>query len=297
MVLGLAAAFCVSPTLGAIVLFCIAVYYGISGVRALTSDEPSFALFSSNAGKTAGQPAIPQTSSAPLTNAPTLAEKMKSMNIPRDIKCPSCGAVIMPADRKCNYCGSALVPLVDLPKPYYFNDVQVGQSVRVNHPRKGKLDLKVRARLYYGELWQEKMRADVPWTLTGNYFVGLLLADNLYLLNWQKRFYLLESSTPITDMDINRDFAQPARKFAASNQTANVTFPYAGTDWHMDDIGRFRIEYNEGDDLNATPGAVGRFIHASKDNLALVMEDYQSGGSGQDTVRQGFLLNEKDIEF
>ena len=237
------------------------------------------------------------TTSAPIINTPTLAEKMSSTNIPRDLKCPSCGAIIRPTDKKCNYCDSSLIPLIDLPEPANFGDVQVGQSIRVAHPKQGSLTINVQERLYYGELWQKQIRPDVPWTLTGNYYVGLTLDQGLFLLNWQSRFFLLDSHTPITDMDINRDFAPYARQFASSNQTANVYFKHDGTKWHIDDIGRFRIEYSDGDKPRVSPNAIGRFIHASNKNQVLVVEDYQSGGGGQDTAWVGWKIEWKDVRI
>ena len=221
---------------------------------------------------------------------------MASINIPHNLKCPSCGASIRPTDKKCNYCGSSLVPVIDLPQPANFGDVQVGQSIRVTHPKQGVLTLKVLRRLYYGELWQEHTGPNVPWTTTGTYFVGLTLDHDLFLLNWQSRFFLLESHSPLTDMEINQSFAPYARQFAASNQTADVRFKYAGSNWHIDDIGKFRIEYCDGDGVQVSPGSVGRFIHASNDKAALVVEDYQSGGSGGlDTLWQGFGIKQADI--
>ncbi len=247
-------------------------------------------------GQTQRQSYIPAASSAPVINSPTLAEKMASINIPHDLKCPSCGAIIRPTDKKCNYCGSSLVPLIDLPQPANFGDVQVGQSIRLTHPKQGELTLSVRRRLYYGELWQEHTGPNVPWTTTGTYFVGLTLDHDLYLLNWQSRFFLLESHSPLTDMEINRDFAQYARQFAASNQTADVRFRYADANWRIDDIGKFRIEYCDGDGDQISPGSVGRFIHASNDNTVLVVEDYQSGGSGGlDTLWRGYRIKQTDI--
>jgi hypothetical protein len=141
------------------------------------------------------------------------------------------------------------------------------------------------------------MRPYVPWTLTGTYYVGLGLDQNIFLMNWQSRFYVLDARAPLTDMSINRDFAPYARQFAASNQTAKVSFPYQGENWHMEDIGRFRVEYAEGDGIRVSPGAVGRFIHASDQNKVLVVEDYQTGGSGLDTLWQGYQIVEQDIKF
>ena len=275
----------ISPYLTGIVAVWIAIYFFSSGMHAL------------NAGNVVQrQPVISSASSAPVTNSPTLAEKMASINIPHDLKCPSCGAIIRPTDRKCNYCGSSLIPLIDLPQPANFGDVQVGQSVRVTHPKQGVLTLKVLRRLYYGELWQEHSGPNIPWTTTGTYFVGLTLDHDIFLLNWQSRFFLLESHSPLTDMEINQSFAPYARQFAASHQTADVHFKYTGTNWHIDDIGKFRIEYCDGDGPQISPGSVGRFIHASNDNIVLVVEDYQSGGSGGlDTLWKGFGIKQTDI--
>jgi hypothetical protein len=182
-----------------------------------------------------------------------------------------------------------------LPRPARFGEVEIGATVRVTHPQRGQLTPRVTRRLYYGELWQERTAPNVPWTLTGNYFVGLGLDGDLFLLHWQGRFYLLDSHTPLTDMEITRDFAPHARTFAASNHTAKVEFGHSGARWRIDDIGRFRVELADGEGVGTDAGAVGRFIHASSGNRALVVEDYQSGGNGRDTLWLGFRIEEKDI--
>jgi hypothetical protein len=277
----------ISPLLSGIAAVWIAFYFFSSGVHILR-------------GGAAGpsQPIAATAANAPVTTSPTLADKMASIPIPKDLKCPSCGASIRPTDKKCNYCGSSLVPIVDLPKPANFGDIQVGQSIRVGHPKQGALVVSVRRRLYYGELWQEHPGPSVAWTTTGTYFVGLGLERDLFLLNWQSRFFLLESRSPLTDMDINRDFAPYARQFAASNQTADVRFRYNGAAWHIDDIGKFRIEYFEGDGTEVSVGSIGRFIHASAGTDAMVVEDYQSGGSGGlDTLWRGYLIQSADIKI
>ena len=279
----------ISSSLAGIAAVWIAIYFFSSGLNALRS------------GRQAAGPAAPYiapATSAPVINSPTLAEKMASINVPKDLKCPSCGAAIRPTDKLCNYCGSSLVPLIDLPQPAYFGNLQVGQSIRVTHPKQGELTLAVRRRLYYGELWQEHTGPTVPWTSTGAYFVGLTLDRDLFLLNWQSRFFLLDSHSPLTDMQINHDFAPYARQFAASNQTADVRFNYAGGAWRMDDIGKFRIEYCDGEGSDVSPGSVGRFIHASSGPDVLVVEDYQSGGSGGlDTLWRGVSVQQSDIKF
>ena len=221
-------------------------------------------------------------------------------NIPADLKCPSCGVNIKPTDKKCAFCGSPLQPLLDLPEPAKLGRLEIGKSVRLVHPSKGPQDYQVRSRLLFSELWQASRGSQVPWTPTGNYFAGFALEPAAYLLNWQDRFYLLEERRALTDMDINRDFAPYAQKFAQSNQTAQVKFSYDGESWKMVDIGRFAIEFEEGDIglLSLHKGAVGRFIHAGSGNRALVIEDFQSGGrGGQDTLWRGYLINEAEITY
>ncbi len=227
-----------------------------------------------------------------------LPERKMPENIPADLKCPSCGASIKPTDKICAFCGSALQPLVDLPEPAKLGALEIGKTVRVVHPQSGEITYRVRGRLLYTELWQATSGPTVPWTPTGNYYAGFLLDPVSYLLNWQDRFYLLGEVRPLTDMDINRDFLPYAKQFAQSNQTANVEFPYAGARWKMVDIGRFAIEFEEGEGNHLHKGAIGRFIHASSGSAALVVDDFQSGGSGgQDTLWRGFQIKETDIMF
>jgi hypothetical protein len=293
--LGVLAGFIFSPTLAAVIFFIIAVYFGMSGLMMLASDggaRPSGAV-----GRPSGAASVPSAASAPTPDSPTIADVIAAINTKRDLKCPSCGATIKPTDVKCRFCGSYLVPPADLPRPAKFGEVELDATLRVNHPQRGQLNLRVLQRVYYGELWQARSGANVPWTLTGNYFVGLGLEGGLYLLTWQGRNYLLETRAPLTDMDINRDFAPHARKFAASNQTARVDFGYQGATWRIEDIGRFRLELADGEGLEITPGTVGRFIHATRENQVLVVEDYQAGGSGRDTLWSGYRLEDKDIQL
>lgn len=240
---------------------------------------------------------ISPTTSAPLTDESTIADRIKEIHVRNDFKCPNCGAIVLPTDIRCKHCDSVLVATADLPRPNTWADVEIGQEVQVKHPKKGNINLTVTHRIYYGELWQAKMRPDVPWTLTGNYFVALRLGENISLMNWQTRFYLLDSQETLTDTVINRDFAQPARKFASSNQTVEVRFQYGGSTWQIEDIGRFRIEFAEGDGIKVSPGAIGRFIHARHNNQILVVEDYQTGGSGHDTLWKGYQIEEGNIKM
>ncbi len=251
---------------------------------------------------TPARPLIQPAYSAPVqpitTTRVELPERKMPDNIPADLKCPSCGANIKPTDKRCGYCGSSLQPLLELPEPAKLRELAVGNAVRVTQPQKGALDYKVQARLLFTELWQASRGPDVPWTPTGNYFAGFTLEPAAYLLNWQDRFYLLDQRRSLTDMDINSNFAGPARQFAQSNQTAEVEFLFDGLRWRMVDIGRFAIEFEDGEGAHLHKGAIGRFIHASSGGQALVIDDFQSGGSGgQDTLWRGFQIKETDITF
>jgi hypothetical protein len=179
------------------------------------------------------------------------------------------------------------------------SNIQIGQRIKVRHPRQGELSLYVMGRLLYQELWQTARGPQSPWVPTGSSFAGFWLENNLLLLNWQNRFYLLDESIPTSDAEVGRDFAPHARKFAQSDQTAEVLFAYPPGMWRMVDIGKFRIERVEGEGLRQRPGAVGRFIHAHGSaaeaglERALLVEDYEGGG--QDMVWVGVTLQEDDI--
>lgn len=281
----------VSPKFAGFILLGIAIYYAISAFNELQKPGAPEQTYERRPQQTY----IPPTSSAPLTDETTIAEKIKSIHLASGFKCPNCGATVKPTDMKCGHCGSFLTASAKLPKPRIWPDVEIGQEVRVKHPEEGNLALPVRYRVFHAELWQSQMKQNVPWTLTGNYFVGLGLGKEKYLLNWQSRYFLLDSRSPLTDQDINRNFASHAREFAASNQTKIVRFAYAGTQWQVADIGRFRIEYVEGEETNAQPGAVGRFIHAKAGDRILVIEDYQSGGGGLDTLWLGYEIPQSFI--
>ena len=247
----------------------------------------------------AGQNLQPMPSTSSAANAQVqLPERKMPDNIPADLKCPSCGASIKPNDKVCKFCGSSLIPLVDLPEPAKLGALEIGKGVRVTHPTKGEQVYTVRGRLLFTELWQASKGPTVPWTPTGNYYAGFALEPSGYLLNWQDRFYIMEERRSLTDMDINRDFLPYAKQFAQSNQTANVEFSYSGARWKMVDIGRFAIEFEDGEGCHLHKGAIGRFIHAGSGNAALVVDDFQSGGSGgQDTLWKGFLIKETDVKF
>jgi len=239
-----------------------------------------------------GPPVVASAATAPVE----LPEHKMSVSVPADLKCPSCGASIKPTDTKCAFCGSSLRPLIDLPQPANLASLEIGTTTRVSYEQFTDAQYLIRGRLLYTELWQASRGADVPWTPTGNHFTGFVLDQDAYLLNWQSRFYILTKRLALSDTDINRDFLPSAKQFAQSNQTANVEFSYSGLRWHIVDIGRFAIESVEGEGAHLSQGAIGRFIHASSGDLALIIEDFQSGGSGgQDTLWQGYLIKESNI--
>jgi hypothetical protein len=172
--------------------------------------------------------------------------------------------------------------------------LMIGQQIRLPHPVKGELTVHVLGRILYTELCQQVRGPQNPWVPTGNQFAGFWLNGEILLLNWQNRFYLLDENSTLSDADIARDFAPHAKKFAQSDQTADVYFAYPPASWHIDDIGKFQVAAVDGATLTLRVGSIGRFVHASGDGgRALVLEDFESGG--QDTVWIGYLLKEEDI--
>lgn len=219
------------------------------------------------------------------------------MNV-QALTCPKCGANVKATDRTCPFCGATLVVTTEagqrVLKPQRLAEVAVGDHLLVSHPGQGQRDTAVTARTIFEELWQEVKGG--PWVPTGGAFAGLWLDAGWLLLNWQDRFYLLDERAESTNFDIQRDFAPYARQFGQSDQKARVEFDYGSSRWRMDDIGKFRVNLAEGENPGAPSGAVGRFIHASGSGRALVVEDYESSGGGQDTVWKGYLLQEKDFQ-
>jgi len=179
--------------------------------------------------------------------------------------------------------------------PQALTRIQVGQRIKIQHPQQGELTLYVMGRILYHELWQRTRGPQSPWVPTGNAFYGFWLENNMLLLNWLTRFYILDEAVPITDVDIQRDFAPHASKFAQSNQTADVYFAYPPASWHIDDIGKFSVQEVEGEGFRQRRGLTGRFIHASGDSQrALVLEDFE--GAGQDMVWTGYLIKAEDVQ-
>jgi len=177
-----------------------------------------------------------------------------------------------------------------------FNRIQVGDRIAIPHPQMGPLTLFVTGKVVFQELWQTSRSSGAPWVPTGNAFTAYFLETNRVLLNWQTRYYLLDEAVPLSDAEIQRDFAPYAKQFAQSNQTADVYFAYPPASWHIDDIGKFRVQSVEGSGSRQSQGGIGRFVHASGDSdRALVLEDYEGGG-GQDMVWIGYKIDETDIQ-
>jgi hypothetical protein len=180
--------------------------------------------------------------------------------------------------------------------PRKFDWIQVNQRIYVQHAVKGELMAHILGRIVYSELWQQRRGPQSPWVPTGNVYLGFWLEGGMFLLHWQNRVYLFDEMVELSDADIQRDFMPHAREFAQSDQTADVYFAYPPAMWHIDDIGKFRVDQAEGEGLRFRPGAVGRFIHASGDSgRALVVEDYEGGGGGQDTAWIGYQIKEEEV--
>jgi hypothetical protein len=173
--------------------------------------------------------------------------------------------------------------------------VQSESVVIVWHPSRGEVNACPTGRILYEELTQKGRPPQATWVPTGGRFLGFKLEPSLLLLNWQNRYYLLDSLASATDDDIRRDFAPHAKRFGQSDQKAEVLFQYpAGTTWKIDDIGKFRVAEIAGDWSPTPAGATGRFIHASGEGgRALVVHDFEGGGP--DSVLRGYRIAEGDI--
>jgi hypothetical protein len=183
-----------------------------------------------------------------------------------------------------------------LPAPLKLGWMNFEEAVTVWHPDRGEVTACAFGRILYEELTQRQRGAENPWVPTGSTFLGFRLEANLILLNWQNRFYLLDSRAEVTDDDIRRSFASHARAFGAADQNAKVVFEYpASKKWRIDDIGRFRVGDINGEWFPAEVGATGRFLHASGEgSRVLVVEDFDGGG--QDSVWTGYRIKEQDVQ-
>ncbi len=178
-------------------------------------------------------------------------------------------------------------------KPGEFAAARLGQKITYTHPERGGLTGIILGTIHYAEQWQKRKAPSEPWVETGNVFTAHWLADTL-LYHWKDRLYLLDSYDRITDAEIAQQILPHAKRFGASDETAEVSFAYPPASWTVTDIGKYRVSSAEGQGLRLQAGAVGRFLHArgnsGNEGQALVVEDYQEGAGGQDTVWRGWLI-------
>jgi hypothetical protein len=182
----------------------------------------------------------------------------------------------------------------DTMQAHFFN-ARLGQTFTYNHPLRGAQTGTIIGSIQYTELWQRRNAPTEPWVPTGNTFAAHWTGATL-LYEWQQRLYLLDEQQPLTDQEINASFLPYAKRFAQSDQTAQVVFAWPPASWTIVDIGRFEVARAVGEGLRLNQGAIGRFIHArGADQRALVVEDYQEGQGGQDTAWIGYAIEWKDL--
>jgi hypothetical protein len=178
-----------------------------------------------------------------------------------------------------------------------FHAARIGQFITALHPVNGQFTKKIVGSIEYDELWQRRKDPSEPWVPTGNQFVAHWLGD-LLIYEWKEQLFLLDQFDALTDQAVAQNFLPYAKKFGASDETATVQFTYPPATWIITDIGKFRVASANGPGLRLSAGAIGRFIHASGyDNRALVVEDYQSGGGGQDTAWIGYSIKWDDVQI
>lgn len=176
-----------------------------------------------------------------------------------------------------------------------FFNARLGQTLTYQHPLRGTQTGTILGSIHYTELWQRRNAPSEPWIPTGNTFAAHWLGQAL-IYEWQQRLYVLDELQPLSDQEINASFLPHAKRFAQSDQTAQVVFAWPPASWTIEDIGRFEVARAEGEGLRLNQGAIGRFIHATgADRRALVVEDYQEGQGGEDTAWIGYRLEWNDL--
>lgn len=179
-----------------------------------------------------------------------------------------------------------------------FAGARLGQRISYKHPERGGLTGIILGTVEYAELWQKRKAPNEPWVATGNRFFAYWVGDTL-LYQWKEALYLLDSYDAITDAEIAQQILPHAKTFGQSDETAEVSFAYPPASWTIFDIGKFSVERADGEGLRLGVGAVGRFVHArggsGNEGHVLVVEDYQEGGGGQDTVWRGYRLTWDDL--
>ena len=139
-----------------------------------------------------------------------------------------------------------------------FFNARLGQTITFNHPQSGGVTGKILGSIEYTELWQRVTQPSEPWVPTGNSFRAHWLGSQL-LYEWQSRLYVLDEYQPLSDTDIQQSFMPYAKRYAQSNQSAQVTFAWPPASWTIADIGKFRVARAEGEGLRLNVGAEGRF--------------------------------------
>ena len=184
-------------------------------------------------------------------------------------------------------------------KPGQFAAARPGRRLTYKHPERGALSAAILGTVRYAELWQHRKAPNEPWVPTGNVFTAHWLGSSL-LYHWKDRLYLLDSYDSVSDAEIAQQILPYAKQFGQSDESAEVSFAYPPASWTVTDIGKFQVESVEGSGLRLQPGAQGRFLHArgntGNEGQALVVEDYQEGGGGQDTVWRGWLISWDDLQ-
>lgn len=176
-----------------------------------------------------------------------------------------------------------------------FTQARLGQTITVTHPQRGPITGNILGTIHYTELTQKRNAPAEPWVATGNTFVAHWFGSFL-IYRWQDRLYLLDELEPLTDQEVQTRFMPYAKRFAQSDQTAQVVFDWPPASWVIKDIGKFSVAQTQGSGLRLNPGAVGRFIHGEgADRRAIVVEDYQSGSGGQDTAWTGWTITWEDL--
>lgn len=195
--------------------------------------------------------------------------------------------------------GAAMQVRTPTGKAGEFASARLGQTITYNHPKRGGLTGKILGTVRYAELWQRRKSPGEPWVETGNTFTAHWLGDTL-LYEWKNNLFLLDSYDMLTDAEVKTHFLPHAQAFGQSDETADISFAYPPASWRITDIGKFRVMSAEGQGLRLLAGAVGRFIHArgntGNEGQALVVEDYQEGGGGQDTAWIGWSITWEDVQ-
>jgi hypothetical protein len=213
---------------------------------------------------------------------------------------PAAGPMARPEVPRPPVAGGAPMPTqVPSGKAGEFASARLGQTITYNHPKRGGLTGKILGTARYAELWQRRKAPNEPWVETGNTFTAHWLGDTL-LYEWKGSLFLLDSYDMLTDAEVKTQFLPHAQAFGRSDETADISFAYPPASWRITDIGKFRVASAEGQGLRLQAGAVGRFIHArgntGNEGQALVVEDYQEGGGGQDTAWIGWSISWDDVQ-